>query len=201
MSSGFPACSHALLAAGLLVALSACSSDLDGSAAPAATDAAAGDPIAAATAATVCGLLRDLDNDLADIANATALRARNTTDAHDRVGEVLTGFDQLLARIELHATAIGTLDPAQLAFGDTIVADLRRGADDAHAELVDERADFALLPAVEDGDLTGRIGQFFNAIEKTMSVVEPVLADDADAATYASFDAEPTCRFVVQHQG
>lgn len=146
----------------------------------------------------MCGLLRDLDNDLADIANETALAARNETDALARVGDVLAGFDHLLARVELHDTAIATLDPADLAAGDALVADLARGADDARAELVDERAAFTELASVEDGDLTGRVGQFFNAIEKTMSVVEPVLAGYADDATIAAFSAEPTCRFVVQ---
>ena len=150
------------------------------------------------TAVTVCGLLRDFDNDAADIANDAALAVRNTDDTSARVGAVLAGFDQLLARVELHDAAISTLDARQLADGDALVADLTRGADDARAELVDERADFALLPSVEDGDMTGRVGQFFNAIEKTMSVIEPVIVDVADDTTIAAFTAEPTCRFVVQ---
>jgi hypothetical protein len=154
---------------------------------------------AATAAATVCGLLRDMDNDLADIANDTALRVRNSSDPHQRVDEVLDGFDRLLARVELYDAAVATLDPTGRVVGDALVADLAGGAEDARAELIDERAAFALLPSVEDGDMTGRVGQFFNAIEKTMSVIEPVLADAVDAPTAAVFDAEPSCRFVVQH--
>lgn len=207
MSSGFPTCARAIpgavsrwLTLGLLaLAATACSTDLDSPASSAGGGAGGSTTSdAGATAATVCGLLRSFDNDAADIANETALVVRNSGDTTQRVDETLAGFDRLLDRVELHATAISTLDADVLVLGDALVADLARGADDARAELVDERAQFALLPEVTDGDLTGRVGQFFNALEKALSVIEPVIVDYADGATIAAFTAEPTCRFVVQ---
>lgn len=202
MSSGFPQCARTLAAVTVIgLAFAACSSDL-GTTAPSGTGVGSARATAstadATTAATVCGLLRSFDNDAADIANAAALAVRNDDDPTARVDDVLAGFDGLLARVELHATAISTLDRAALSGGAALVADLAQGAVEARAELVDERAEFALLPSVEDGDMTGRVGQFFNALEKTMSVIEPVLVDYASDVTVAAFAAEPTCRFVIQ---
>lgn len=175
------------------IGLAACSDDL--AAAPAGSEAAPATP--AATAADVCDLLRGYVNDTADIANDSALEVRDDGDPVARRDAVLAGFDRLLERTAAHAGAVAGLAGATLAADHPLLADLELGAEQARAELEDERAEFATLDGVEDGDMTGRIGQFFNALEKAMSVVEPdITLAGADLA--AAFAAEPDCRFVVQ---
>ncbi len=55
-----------------------------------------------------------------------------------------------------------------------------------------------VVPTVPDADVQGRVGQFFNAIEKVMSVAEPAVSryERRDAAR--GVRREPSCRHVIQ---
>lgn len=165
-----------------------------GSSAPSSAPA----PQAAATAITVCGLLRAYDNDSADIANGAAAQVSNGDDPVARRDAVLTGFDELIARTARHGTDVGQLRAAALVQGPELTADLVLGAQQAADELAEERAAFATLSGITDGDMTGRVGQFFNALEKSMSVIEPAVTDYASDELLQAFRDEPTCRFVIQ---
>lgn len=150
------------------------------------------------TAREVCGLLREYVNDTADIANRAATLVSSSPDPVARRDAVLAGFDELIERSEQHRDVVGTIDPTDLYLGGPLLADLVTGAEQAIAELRDERTLFATLDGIADGDRSGRVGQFFNALEKAMSVVEPAPTDYPDDALLAALADEPTCRFVVQ---
>lgn len=150
------------------------------------------------TARTVCSLLRGYVNDTGAIANTAAEGVSGSDDALGRRDAVLTGFDLLIERTDAHLAFVAALDPTVLDHGADLIDDLIEGAEQAGAELRDERAVFEQVPGVEDEDMTGRVGQFFNALEKAMSVVEPVVTDYGSPALIAAFTDEPTCRFVVQ---
>ena len=146
----------------------------------------------------MCGLLRDYVNDTADIANKVAALVSTSPDPVARRDALVAGFDELLTRSAQHRDTVGAIDPATLYLGERLVADLLAGADQAIAELLEEQALLATLDGITDGDRTGRVGQFFNALEKAMSVVEPAPTDYPDEALLRALAAEPACRFVVQ---
>lgn len=151
-------------------------------------------PEPAPTAAVVCDMLVELDNDLADVANAVAAAA-----AADRAGAraiLLDGFDRATVVVGDHAAAVESLDPTDLVDGEALIDDLRRGAEEALAELVDERTRMAAVGPFEPDEVNGRIGQLFMTIEKTMSVAEPVAA--RHPLLSKAFATAPACRFVVQ---
>ncbi len=60
------------------------------------------------------------------------------------------------------------------------------------------RPSFEQVAGIDDENMTGLVSQFFNALEKAMSVVEPVVADYGSTDLIDAFATEPTCRFVVQ---
>lgn len=200
----FRAVSRLVAAALLPLAMAACTdergadeSSSTSASAPVDT-ASTTDASPAATAIAVCDLLRTFVNDSADIANAAAADVTASDDPLARRSAVLTGFDALLVRAQTHHDDVEALDPADLSQGDAMVADLLEGAQQAISELTEERAAFELLPGLERADTAGRVGQFFNSLEKAMSVVEPAITQWAELELVDAFAAEPTCRFVVQ---
>ncbi|MFM8267748.1 MAG: hypothetical protein ACKOA2_06990 [Ilumatobacteraceae bacterium] len=151
-------------------------------------------PEPAPTAAVVCDMLVELDNALAEVANAVAAAAAANREQTRAI--LLDGFDRASRVVDDHVAAIERLDAADLVDGEAVIDDLRRGAAEARAELVDERSRMAAVGPFEPDEVNGRIGQLFMTIEKTMSVAEPVAArhpllSDAFATT-------PSCQFVVQ---
>lgn len=146
----------------------------------------------------MCGLLRDYVNDTADIANRAAALVSGSPDPVARRDAVLAGFDELIKRSEQHRDTVGAIDAADLYLGDQVLPDLLGGAEQAISELRQEKTLFATLDGIADGDRAGRVGQFFNSLEKAMSVVEPTPTDYPDDDLLAALAAEPACRFVVQ---
>ena len=53
-------------------------------------------------------------------------------------------------------------------------------------------------PTVDDADTHGRVGEFFNSIEKVLSVVEPTIATYDRRELQEAFLAEPDCTHVIQ---
>lgn len=153
---------------------------------------------AAATAGVVCELLRAYVNDSADIANDAASEVSQSPDPSHRAIAVLDGFDLLVERARRLAAEIRLLEPSALAGGDALVGDLAVGAEEAVNELRSEREAFVDVGPITDADMTGRVGQFFNALEKAMSVVEPQPERYGPDELRSAFDAEPSCTFVVQ---
>lgn len=151
-------------------------------------------PEPAPTATVVCDMLVEFDNALAEVANAVAAAAAADRDGARAI--LLDGFDRASRVVGDHVIALDRLDPADLVDGETLIDDLRRGAAEALAELVDERARMAAVGPFEPDEVNGRIGQLFMTIEKTMSVAEPVAA--RHPLLREAFATAPSCRFVVQ---
>jgi hypothetical protein len=178
-----------------------CDDDRTGPASTAAGSEASDAPASAdaATASTVCERLRRFTNDLVGAAN-DAVTGINERTPPERTGAILAGFDDGLRIAEQYVEEAAQLpiDP-DVPERDALLGELRAGAEAAVAELVDERARFATeVPEVTDDDVRGRVGQFFNALEKAMSVTEPAIAAYDRRDLQVAFLDEPACRHVIQ---
>jgi hypothetical protein len=181
-----------LLGSAIALAGAGCGDDPDGS-------PTVPDDTAASAALVVCSDLRAFANDLVRIAN-DAVAGISSLQSRERTDVLLEGFDAALAVAETRRSQVAALPlPDDLAHVDDLRAELRVGAVSAVEELTDERATFEReVPEVTDDDVSGRVGQFFNAFEKAMSVTEPALAGYDDESFAQAFIDEPSCRHVVQ---
>ena len=65
--------------------------------------------------------------------------------------------------------------------------------------MADEREAFDETgPTVDDANTRGRVGEFFNSIEKVLSVVEPTIATYDRRELQEAFLSEPDCTHVIQ---
>jgi hypothetical protein len=179
-------------------ALVGCGADAEsgsGGSSTTATVAAAPSPEAAANA--VCATLRSITNTMIDHANAAAREVAATTDAATRSRALDDGFARLISELDPLEAAVSSIavppgdDWARLRSG------LLEAPAAARAELVEERAALAAVGPIRDEDERGRVGQFFNSLEKVSSLIEPSIRSDADPQLRAAFLAEPECRFVA----
>lgn len=152
----------------------------------------------ATAAAVICAELRDQVNTLVDIANAAVADIAGLTPA-ERTANILAGYDDARAAADAFAADVATWTVPDIPERDQLIAEVGDGARAAIAELDDERAIFARdVPAVADDDVGGRVGQFFNGIEKALSVVEPAIAAYDRTELQRAFLDEPACRHVIQ---
>lgn len=152
----------------------------------------------AALASTLCGALREQTNTLGRLAN-TAVAGIGTKQPDERYAAIIAGFEETDAATRTYRDDVAALVLADAPEADALHAQLVDGAELAVTELARERADFeARGPTVPDDDVQGRVGQFFNAIEKVMSVAEPAVSPYERRALHEAFAAEPACRHVIQ---
>lgn len=176
-----------VLLAGAL--LSACST-------PSGRDEAAGDD--ARLAVALCAALRDQTNDLGRVANQ-AVAGISDQPPDERYSSILAGFDQAQQVAKAFRASIGSLELPEVAETADLRDQVAEGAAIAVDELVRERVAFEGEGAtVSDEDIQGRVGAFFNSIEKVLSVVEPSIAGYARRPLQQAFLEEPTCRHVIQ---
>ena len=195
-----PACVTALVAVATVLGAS-CADDgaqivAPGSTAPPPTvDSATLD---ATMAIAVCTALRDQTNVLVGIAN-TAVTGIEGKSPAARSAALLSGFDQAIAAADAFEQSVPELDLPGIVEEPELRAEIADGATFAAAGVREERESFAAdVPQVEDGDVRGRVGQFFNGIEKAMSVVEPAIATYDRRELQEAFLDEPSCRHVIQ---
>jgi hypothetical protein len=153
---------------------------------------------ASETAATVCGMLRRWNNEMADAMNATSQAITDADDPDTANDTLLDGFDDLIGLAERHRAEV---DDLALPFTDQrrrLIDDLRGGADDAIAALEDERAEIEELPPITVAAQGGAIGGAFIAVERADSVVEPAIGTYDDEELKAAFAADDGCDHVVQ---
>lgn len=153
---------------------------------------------AAATADTVCTLLRDWNNDLADIINTTTDTITDADDPDTANQVLLDGWDELITAAETHTAEAGDLDLPDTASRDRLLADLTAGADEALTVLKDERTDIAALPPITVEDQPGVLGGALVTLERVGSVVEPEIGGYEDAPIRHAFAADPGCDNVIQ---
>lgn len=95
--------------------------------------------------------------------------------------------------------AVDELELPDTAERDDRRAEMAAGADASLAELTDEQERFAeAADTVTEDDTFGRVGQFFNSIEKVDSLVEPVIARYGRIEFQRAFLNEPRCEHVIQ---
>ena len=146
----------------------------------------------------MCGALRDQTNTLGRLANA-AVAGIGAKSPDERYAALIAGFDEADAATRTYRDDVEALALGEAPEADALHTQLVDGAELAVTELARERADFeASGPTVPDADVQGRVGQFFNAIEKVMSVAEPAVSRYERRALHEAFAAEPSCRHVIQ---
>jgi hypothetical protein len=151
-----------------------------------------------AMATALCGALRDQTNELVRIANR-AVAGIEGKSPQERFEAIDSGFVEAHAAATTFAEDVETLELPDVAERDSLRQQVAEGAEQAVAEVTDERELFEQTgPTVEDADTRGRVGEFFNSIEKVMSVVEPSIATYDRRALQEAFLAEPTCSHVIQ---
>jgi len=210
-------CRGAPLALALLVAVAACDDDetpradargsvavdtvtADQDRSPTVVDepaAALSDDVTAAL--TLCTALRDQANVMTDVANGAVANINAKTPA-ERFDAILAGFDAATDGVTEFADSIADVDVPAIPERKQLLDDISGGADAALAELADERTRFveAVGRTVADADVGGRVGQFFNSIEKVNSLVEPPIGGYARVDLQRAFLDQPECRHVVQ---
>ena len=148
-------------------------------------------------AAAVCASLRSFTNTMVDHANAAAAAVSATSEPATRSRAIDDGFARLIDELDPLASTLAAIAFPEGDDWDALRADLLAAPEDARAELVDERAALAAVGPISDDDEPGRVGQFFNAIEKVSSIVEPTIRGDADPTLRDAFGSQPDCRFVA----
>jgi hypothetical protein len=153
----------------------------------------------AAMATALCGALREQTNALVRIAN-DAVAGIGASAPESRRASILAGFDAAEVAAAAFAEGIADLDLPSIDEADELRAEVERGARLGVEEVAEERTLFAeqVPGAIADDDVRGRVGQFFNSIEKVMSVAEPAIAEYERRDLQRAFLDEPTCRHVIQ---
>lgn len=186
----------AVAGAALLAAAAGCGGG--DAAVPTTTAPPVREPGPGAVAATVCADLRAWEGEAIDAVNAAAAEVAASDEPARRAAVILGGFDELVTLTASHRDGIADLDLGAGPDADRLRAELVEGADEAVRQLEAERRQFEEeAPVVSDDDERGRVGQFFNALEKAFSNVEPSPRYVGDALA-AAFRAEEACEFVVE---
>ena len=150
------------------------------------------------TAAVVCGMLRQWNNDIAASINATSDAITDADDPETAPGVLRDGFDDLIRLAEDHRSEVDELDLPVSDERDRLVEELRSGADEAVAALEEERADIEDLPSIEVSEQRGVLGTAFIAVERAGSVVEPAIGTYDDEELKAAFATDDGCEHVIQ---
>jgi hypothetical protein len=152
----------------------------------------------AETAATVCGMLRRWNNEIADALNSTSDAITDADDPETAPGVLRDGFDDLIRLAEDHRDEVDGLELPVTDERDRLVEELRGGADEAVAALEDERADIEDLAAIDVPEQRGVLGTAFITAERAGSVVEPAIGTYDDENLKAAFAADDGCEHVIQ---
>lgn len=182
------ATARAALAAVVGLAAAGCGATLPTSAERAAAD----------TAATVCGLLRDWNNELSASLNATSDAITDDDDPTTANGVLLDGYDELVAIAEGFGADLEELDLPVTPERDRLLTDLRSGVAAAVEELEGQRDEARDLPPITVERQAGAIGGAHVGLEKARSLLEPPVARYDDPTVRAAFAAEPGCAHVVR---
>ena len=112
----------------------------------------------------------------------------------------MSGFDAAEVAAGEFADGVADLDLPAIDEEPKLRAEVERGARLAVDEVQAERARFAedVPSGVADDDVRGRVGQFFNSVEKVMALVEPSIAQYERRPLQRAFLDEPSCRHVIQ---
>ncbi len=149
-------------------------------------------------ARTVCGELRGFNDELVDIVNRSVAGIASLP-AAERGPAIAEGLEQADIAVMEWADRITTLQLPELDEAEIVRDQLSSGAALGAVELDDQRAAIADRPdRIDDRDVQGAVGTWFNSIEKVMSVVEPEIFKLQRREVKQAFLDEPACRNVIQ---
>jgi hypothetical protein len=155
------------------------------------------DPSAdATTALVVCDELRSFDDGLVDIVNDSVAGIAGLP-PDERAGAIADGLEAAHDAVEAWTTRIDGLELPGVDEADRLRAQLHDGASAALAELDDQRGKLR-VGVIPDREVQGAVGEWFNSVEKVMSVAEPEIFQFERHEFKQAFLDEPSCRNVVQ---
>ena len=148
------------------------------------------------TASVVCNELRGFDDELVGLVN-DSVAGIATMPADLWADAIADGLEAAQAAVAAWAIRIDQIELPGIAERETLRTQLHGGAAAAIAVLDDQRTDLSVGP-IDDRDLQGAVGAWFNSIEKVMSVSEPEIFRFERRELKQAFLDEPACRNVVQ---
>jgi hypothetical protein len=148
------------------------------------------------TASAVCNELRSFDDELVAIVNES-VAGISTMPADARAEAIADGLASARRAVEEWDTRIDRIELPGIAEADRLRAQLHLGADRALVELDDQRTELRIGP-IDDREVQGAVGEWFNSIEKVMSVTEPEIFRFERKEFKQAFLDEAACRNVIQ---
>ena len=149
-------------------------------------------------ATALCNALRNQTNVMVRIANH-AVAGIEGKSPQERFESIDTGFVEASTAATAFADSVESIELPDIPERDSLRQQVAEGAQQAVDEVSDEREAFdATGPTVDDDNTHGRVGEFFNSIEKVLSVVEPTIATYDRRELQEAFLSEPDCTHVIQ---
>jgi hypothetical protein len=155
-------------------------------------------------ALATCEALRGVNNRITTIVNESVAGIGELA-PDQRRAPVKEGLDRVGRELDAWAAQIGDLDLPEVSEGSEVSeigmlgSQLSDGVVDAKAELDDRAAELAASDEpVPDDEVAGFVGNWFNAVEKVVSSIEPQIARFERREFKQAFLDEPACRNVVQ---
>lgn len=150
----------------------------------------------AQTASIVCEELRAHDERLVDLVNAS-VDGIGVLPASARAEAIGDGFDEVTAEVAAWQRRVQTLDLGDIDEADQLRDQLIDGAERALDELEHQRTSLR-SGQIPDREVQGAVGEWFNSVEKVMSVSEPEIFRFERISFKQAFLDEPACRHVIQ---
>jgi hypothetical protein len=149
-------------------------------------------------ATTTCEALRGVNNRIITIVNES-VAGINLVEPRRRLAPLLEGLNGVRLELEVWDAEVADLDLPDVPEVAILRAQLHDGVTDAVAELDDQAAEFvAGMEAVQDDEVAGVVGTWFNAVEKVVSSIEPEIVRFERPEFKQAFLDDPACRNVIQ---
>jgi hypothetical protein len=148
------------------------------------------------TAAVVCEELRAHDDRMVDLVNDSVAGIGGLPE-DERAEAIRSGFDGVTSEVEAWRRRVETIDLGDADEVDELRRQLTVGAEQALDELERQR-DALRSGSIPDREVQGAVGEWFNSVEKVMSVSEPEIFRFERSAFKQAFLDEPACRHVIQ---
>jgi hypothetical protein len=145
----------------------------------------------------VCTLLRDWNNDLSGIMNATSRSITDDDDATTANGVLLDGFDEMVAAAEAHVDEVDDLDLPPVPDRARILAGLRASAQASADVLTEARPDLEELPPIGVPEQGWALSGAFLVYERATSAMRPQAAG-WDAELRRAIAEDQGCDLVIQ---
>ena len=148
------------------------------------------------TASVACEALRAHDDRIVDLVNASVAGIGGLPEV-ERSEAISDGLDDVVAEVKAWQQLVETLDLGDVDEADALRAQLASGAQAALDELARQRNALRSGP-IPDREVQGAVGEWFNSVEKVMSVSEPEIFRFDRREFEQAFLDEPACRHVIQ---